>query len=163
MLLNCYLCHKDFTRRQRGRSEHTFCSQSCATSYTNTTSPKRQLEGSCEVCNKPCRRSRKFCSIQCYGVSRRTLDRQSGSDAVISWRVRTKQKLIDYKGGRCMRCGYNKCVAALHFHHRNPNEKDFGISAKTKSFDVMKLEVDKCDLLCSNCHAEEHERLRLPG
>lgn len=37
---------------------------------------------------------------------------------------------IDYKGGKCSVCGYNKCRAALEFHHTNPNEKDFGISAK---------------------------------
>jgi hypothetical protein len=37
---------------------------------------------------------------------------------------------IAYKGGECSICGYNKCVAALEFHHLNPSEKDFTISAK---------------------------------
>jgi len=83
----------------------------------------------------------------------------SGSQSVISWRKRTKKKLIEYKGGKCEICGYNKCLTALQFHHKNPNEKDFTISGKSLSFDRLKEEVDKCLLVCSNCHAEIHEKL----
>lgn len=72
----------------------------------------------------------------------------------------TKQKLIDYKGGKCEECGYNKCSAALEFHHINPDEKDFSISqVDTRSnshFEKLKKEVDKCRLLCANCHREAH-------
>lgn len=39
-----------------------------------------------------------------------------------------KHKLVEYKGGKCEKCGYNKCEGALHFHHINPDEKDFTIS-----------------------------------
>ena len=78
---------------------------------------------------------------------------------VVSWRQRTKKKLVEYKGGKCQLCGYNKCIRSLIFHHRDPNEKDFGITGKTISFDKLKIEVDKCDLLCANCHGEEHEKL----
>lgn len=82
------------------------------------------------------------------------------SSAVVSWRVRKKYQLVMYKGGKCEICGYNKmCLGAYHFHHLNPKEKSFGISACTKSFDYLKTEVDKCQLLCANCHAEEHEKL----
>lgn len=43
---------------------------------------------------------------------------------------------VQYKGGKCCVCGYNKYLGALEFHHLNPNEKDFGISNKgyTRSF-----------------------------
>ena len=51
-------------------------------------------------------------------------------------------------GGKCFVCGYDKCVGALQFHHKNPNEKDFTISGKTLSFDRLKNEVDKCMLVC---------------
>lgn len=70
---------------------------------------------------------------------------------------------IAYKGGKCEHCGYCKCDKALEFHHRDPSEKDFGISYKgeTRSFDRIKVELDKCILLCANCHREEHERLLL--
>lgn len=79
------------------------------------------------------------------------------SESVIKWRKRIKKKLIDYKGGKCQNCGYNKCDRALEFHHLNPKEKDFSISGKSYSFEKMKIEVDKCVLLCSNCHSEIHE------
>jgi hypothetical protein len=78
------------------------------------------------------------------------------SQSVIRWRKRVKIKLIEYKGGKCVKCGYNKCIEALHFHHVDPKEKDFSISGKTLSFEKMKKEVDKCILVCSNCHSEIH-------
>jgi hypothetical protein len=52
----------------------------------------------------------------------------------------------------------------LEFHHTNPDEKDFGVSKiLTRSIADLKAEVDKCVLLCSNCHAEEHQRLYEAG
>lgn len=75
-----------------------------------------------------------------------------------------KQKCVDYKGGKCQNCGYNKCISALDFHHKDPSQKDFGISqSRTKRFDdKVKNELDKCDLLCSNCHREEHSNKLIP-
>ena len=71
-----------------------------------------------------------------------------------------KEQAIAYKGGCCQSCGYDKCIAALEFHHRDPNFKENGIAKmRIQNFDVLKIELDKCDLLCSNCHKEEHERL----
>lgn len=76
---------------------------------------------------------------------------------VLNWRNRVKQKLVEYKGGKCERCGYNKpCWSAYDFHHIDPAQKEFSISGKTKAFDKIKSEVDKCLLLCRNCHAEVH-------
>lgn len=73
-------------------------------------------------------------------------------------RRKVKLQCIEYKGGKCERCGYNKCPAALEFHHLDPSEKDFGISSNgiSRSFEKCKVEVDKCILVCSNCHAEIH-------
>jgi DNA invertase Pin-like site-specific DNA recombinase len=75
---------------------------------------------------------------------------------VVEWRKRVKLKLVDYKGGKCEKCDYSKCVDALEFHHIDPNEKDFTIGGKSWSFDRLKSEVDKCILVCSNCHKEIH-------
>lgn len=73
------------------------------------------------------------------------------------WRQKTKQKAVDYLGGKCVECGYNKCLAAMEFHHFNMTEKDFGIGRlKSRSFEGMKQELDKCELLCANCHREKH-------
>jgi hypothetical protein len=81
----------------------------------------------------------------------------SRADSVMNWRNRTKLKLIEYKGGKCCKCGYSKPIYnAYDFHHRDPNIKDFSISGKSWSYEKLKLEVDKCDLVCKNCHAEIH-------
>ena len=69
---------------------------------------------------------------------------------------------VEYKGGACVLCGYNKSHAALEFHHIDPHEKDIQIGVKANiAWSKIKLEIDKCVLLCANCHREEHERLRL--
>lgn len=71
-----------------------------------------------------------------------------------------KEKCIKYKGGKCEICGYDKYIGAFDFHHINPEEKEFGIaSAKQRKFDQkVKDELDKCQLLCANCHREEHQK-----
>ena len=78
------------------------------------------------------------------------------SESVIKNRKNRKQKLVKYFGGKCQICGYNKCVAALDFHHKNPEEKDFGISASglCRSWEKMLAEANKCILVCCRCHAE---------
>jgi DNA invertase Pin-like site-specific DNA recombinase len=79
---------------------------------------------------------------------------------VIQWRRRKKIELVDYKGGRCNKCGYDKCIDALEFHHLNPEDKDFTISGKSWSIERLKKEVDKCILVCSNCHKEIHYEIK---
>ncbi len=58
---------------------------------------------------------------------------------------------IEYGGGECQICGYKKSIRALTFHHKKSGEKDFGLSER--------VELDKCILLCANCHAEVHDGL----
>ena len=72
-----------------------------------------------------------------------------------------KIKCVEYKGEKCQICSYNKYVGALEFHHLNPSEKDFSISnVKLYSFsDTIKKELDKCILVCSNCHREIHANI----
>jgi len=56
----------------------------------------------------------------------------------------------------CDRCGYNKCAAALEWHHPN-QDKDADPSTLLKiSLDKYLEEIEKCELLCANCHREEH-------
>ncbi len=76
-------------------------------------------------------------------------------DAVQKRRRKVKEKAVAYKGGKCVKCGYNKCLRALGFHHVDKN-KEFGIGAKgyTRSWEKVKEELDKCILVCSNCHME---------
>ena len=72
-----------------------------------------------------------------------------------------KQKCVEYKGGKCIICEYNKCNDALEFHHVNAENKDFTIShLKSYTFDGrVKKELDKCVLVCNRCHREIHAKL----
>lgn len=71
-----------------------------------------------------------------------------------------KKRAVEYKGGKCNSCGYNKYQGALEFHHLDPKEKDFNISkARSLAFENIKEELDKCILLCSNCHKEIHANI----
>ena len=82
-------------------------------------------------------------------------------DRVKDIRHRKKEALVEYKGGKCQICGYNRCIQALDFHHLNPAEKDFRLSSSSKSLDELKKEADKCILVCSNCHREIHAGLKI--
>ena len=74
-------------------------------------------------------------------------------------RSKLKEELVKYKGGKCQICGYDKCIEALEFHHLNNDEKDFTISSYLNlSIDKLKSEVDKCILVCANCHREIHHK-----
>ena len=73
---------------------------------------------------------------------------------------RWKAKAVAYKGGKCCICGYSKCAGALDFHHVDPKTKNSKLGA---GYQLHKLraaekwaELDKCILVCSNCHAEIH-------
>lgn len=77
-------------------------------------------------------------------------------ERVTSWRRRTKRILIDEAGGKCHLCGYERCAAALQFHHVNPAMKSFNLSHEgvARSLARARAEAAKCVLLCANCHAE---------
>ena len=90
----------------------------------------------------------------CSGWCRQCVNQQT-----IERGRRLKTECIQYKGGKCQDCGYDKYQGALDFHHRNSKQKDFGIGKKyrcVKLNEKIKSELDKCDLLCANCHREEH-------
>lgn len=85
-------------------------------------------------------------------------------ERVSNKRVELKKKAVNYLGGKCKICGYSKYIGALEFHHKDPSKKDFGIAAggKIRKWDFLKEELDKCILLCSNCHKEVHAKITLP-
>jgi hypothetical protein len=71
-------------------------------------------------------------------------------------RRRVKQTLVAEAGGRCILCGYDRCVRALEFHHVDPATKRFGVALRgvARSLERARAEAAKCVLLCSNCHME---------
>jgi len=79
-------------------------------------------------------------------------------DAVQKRRDKIKEMAVQYKGGKCCICGYNKYIGALDFHHLDSTQKDFEIGSKgyTRAWSKVKEELDKCILVCANCHREIH-------
>jgi len=74
--------------------------------------------------------------------------------------VALKKAAVRHLGGECVLCGYSKCIGALEFHHKDPNEKDFTISKiRSRTLDRVKEELSKCALVCANCHREVHAGL----
>lgn len=75
----------------------------------------------------------------------------------VGYRRRLKTKAIAYKGGKCRLCGHNRYNGALEFHHLDKTSKGFGFSRKglIRSWESIKTELDKCILVCANCHQVE--------
>lgn len=74
-------------------------------------------------------------------------------------RQKLKNRGVEYLGGKCSVCGYCKSVWSMHFHHKSSKEKSFTISAyQNLSWNTIVKELDKCKLICANCHGELHEQ-----
>jgi hypothetical protein len=87
--------------------------------------------------------------------------RECTNRQVVERQQRLKRLAVEYKGGRCQHCGYDRYVGALEFHHEDGSQKESDVSRfKCTTFEKVKSELDKCLLLCANCHREEHARLK---
>lgn len=78
-------------------------------------------------------------------------------------RQMSKRVYLEYKNGSCEECGYDKCQASLTFHHIDPSLKEIQFSDINERIntveeisDIISSELDKCSLLCNNCHKEKH-------
>lgn len=82
--------------------------------------------------------------------------RKCSSMYVSNHRIEMKKGLVIAFGGKCVKCGYDRCVGALDFHHRDSKNKKFGLSERgmCHSWRNVLEEANKCDLLCANCHRE---------
>lgn len=118
------------------------------------------MEKVCIVCGKPLRGcQRKFCSPTCKAYDFYQNHKNNSSFSQFLRCVKRKLELIEYKGGKCEICGYNKNIAALEFHHKDPSTKKFNIDGRKLAngkLEELIEEVDKCLLVCSVCHKEIH-------
>jgi predicted HNH restriction endonuclease len=116
---------------------------------------KRQIEKACAWQKR--NRDKRLKIEKTYRDAHREEIRQKNREKLRS----IKQALLDYKGGKCERCGYDKDVPGVYeFHHVDPEVKEFPICGSVKPLDELKAEVDKCLLVCANCHAEIHHEQR---
>lgn len=134
-----------------------FCSRPCLQRHRNEIYGRERPEGLCEWCGSPISGYRKFCGDTCKKAARR----ERGYRPYRHHKSRMKKKGVEYKGGKCQECGYNRSLRALHFHHLDPAEKDFNIGESKAGWETLQPELDKCALLCANCHAEVHDGLRV--
>ncbi len=115
----------------------------------------------CEICGKKFNSnsySRIYC-FECSGDSSR-LDNTSRKHQKTILRRSMKLQAVKLLGGKCSICGYNRCIDALEFHHKDPSVKEFKLgSGNTMSWKEYKAEALKCILVCSNCHKEIHNKI----
>jgi hypothetical protein len=88
-------------------------------------------------------------------VRRRWRCKRCVGEAVTRRLQRVKRTLVEEAGGCCSVCGYDRCILNLHFHHVDPASKSFAISMATgKAIAAYRAEIQKCVLVCANCHGE---------
>lgn len=87
-----------------------------------------------------------YCSKKC-----------KNKQAVNELRKRRKEELVQLMGGKCQMCGFEGNSACFDFHHKIPEEKEFNISRNiTLKLEKVKKELEKCELICANCHRTIH-------
>lgn len=155
----------DYRKYPKGKSK--YCSFVCSKKRVLSEETKEKIalklkkndDCKCIICNKKI--SHKNNQKYCKDCKPKIII--SSYERVKDFRKRMKEKALEYKGGKCIICGYNKCNRSLEFHHINPSEKEFNISKSLNTkWEFIKEELDKCILVCSNCHNEIHEGLVEP-
>lgn len=175
---HCLNCGKEIDFEHR---YNKYCSKSCAAEVNNKLYPKKKKgnvnkherkypedrvykeenQNYCVVCgNKLKGNQKKFCSKYCKtkfysGIKYHTnySAKQDEEGTKIKYRYILKM------GGKCSVCGYDKNLSALTFHHVNPEEKEFTLTSRAfnrTTEETIEKELNKCVLLCQNCHHEIH-------
>lgn len=159
-MLECAKCHEAFPTKiviegkERNLCNRKYCLSCSPYGKHNTkrlhTTPRGRTKRKkkCERCGRDYVWGRRkgetarFCA-SCYTATKRT---------------RAKKRAVEYKGGKCVECGYDRCIRSLDFHHTDPKQKDFSVSNKYFwAWERLKKELDKCVLVCKNCHGEIHD------
>ncbi len=167
-MLTCKKCGKDFAfwvvidGKKRSLCKRKFCLDCSPFGQHNTqdlTKPDTDLYPSYKQC-KVCLRVLPISEFY------KRPDRKNGTLSLcknchnkytVARAKMVKQQAVDYKGGKCVVCGYSRCIDALDFHHIDPQNKDFTFGLKRyRSFKNLLPELDKCILVCTNCHREIH-------
>lgn len=154
----CVVCGKEF---QAQKTTKKYCSKNCenamrrmkwASRSKEEKEQKLMPEKKCPICNNLFHPKTAAANqrIVCYNCMPEGTQLTRGGFLA---------KLKEAKGGKCIRCGYNKCLKALEFHHLDPSQKDFTISNDHFKLIEAVEESKKCILICSNCHKELHDNI----
>ena len=156
MIVKCIVCGKEFEAQ---RATKKYCSNDCMNAMRRVKWATRdkiekqeQLmpEKECPICGQKFRpknaaANQRICCYDCM------------PDGIQLTRGMFLAKIKEKYGGKCIRCGYDKCIKALEFHHIDPTKKDFTISNGNFKLKEAIEESKKCILICSNCHKEFHD------
>ena len=160
--MKCEYCEKE---HDGSYGSGRFCGKPCSKGFS-TKSKRKEIN---EKVSKKLTKNIRACSVCGSRISRNNISgicrkcrppAKIKSEVLIEHRRKRKRDLVEHKGGKCEVCGYDKSMWALQFHHLNPEEKDYNLSGGgfTRSLENDIKEVDKCILVCANCHAEIHEK-----
>ncbi len=140
-------------RSLKSRKFCTSCSPfGCRNTRKDINKPKRAKKDkryfTCKICGK-CR-FQSGTNLEC-ATCRGRRDRHT-----------TRLRAVEHLGGKCNACGYNRCIEALDFHHLR--DKLFTVATCWHwSWEKVESEINKCVLLCANCHRELHAKSRSEG
>ena len=84
-------------------------------------------------------------------------DKKKVAEYISERRRKYKAKLVELKGGKCQLCGYDKCITALEFHHKENNKEKQISTIYNRGWKRILEEADKTLLACANCHREIHK------
>ena len=156
--VTCVVCGKEFEAQKTTKK---YCSKDCENAMRRArwaARPKEEKEQKlmpekiCPICNKAFRpktsaANQRICCYECM------------PEGVQLTRGGFLAKLKESRGGKCIKCGYDRCIKALEFHHLDPSQKDFTISNDHFKLIEAVEESKKCILICSNCHKELHDNM----
>ena len=157
MIVKCVVCGKEF---EALRSTKKYCSDDCVNAMRRMKWANREkIQKEKGVSEKQCPICGKIFKPKSAAANQRTCCYECMPDGVQLTRGAFLGLLKKQKGGKCSRCGYDKCLKALEFHHIDPSKKDFTISNDHFRLKDAIEESKKCILLCSNCHKEFHDNM----
>ena len=155
--VKCVVCGKEFEAQKTTKK---YCSNECLNAARRQKWAERErapkdisYKGSVKIClicgkefsPKTAMANQRQCCYDCM------------PDGIQLTRGMFLAKIKQVRGGKCERCGYDKCLKALEFHHLDPSQKDFTISNDRFKLQEAVVESKKCILICSNCHKELHD------
>ena len=116
--------------------------------------PWNELLAEAEKCDMLC--------ANCHRLHHAAQDVNSKGGAVVDFRRRLKVCAVDYMGGRCFDCERTGPPGLFDFHHIDAKDKGFGIGQDgiPRRWERVVAELEKCVMLCANCHREVHAGIR---
>lgn len=140
----CEACNEEFECWAYAADRRKTCSRKCKNIQLKL---KEKAGCRCIVCNET--------DLEKFYEGRKASCKSCHNNKLIEKRKDMLHKGREILGGKCSKCGYNKCDAALEFHHVI-GSKEFQIAGAKYGWKRMKAEIEKCILLCANCHREHH-------